>query len=832
MRVCMRARRGVRQAGRWLAAFACVFASLAYAEQGAEAEFDIAPQALSTALTQYAEQAHIQVVTAATDLGDVQSPGVNGRMPSLEALSRLLEGSALRFQLVGKDTVVVLDERPPLPGGELPLLDTIVIVGKGYTRASNTITPQDFGAQAAGVPVQVYLNNLPGVNAQLSDPFGLYEFGSSLRIRGFGNEQIGTSLDGVPLESYDLREGSPPSRYLDGEDLSELKIAQGSGDVTMPSYHALGGSLRYFSSEPLGSWNAQSSLAVGSNDLTRVFARLDTPAWWSGGPIAYFSGSRTRGVQFDNHKASMAVDHFGVRLRQDLSHGSLSLSYRYGNRDDHDMQNYQANGQVSTRLDLLENITGDPERDALYYDLWTNGRRDQLLSLQARYELTPALVLELVPYYEAKQGYGYAGIAPSIAEQLYQEAIDASPQRDDIEPYDGSGVTQRKETLRGQRGGISMSLSWRLGAHALQVGGWLERFAFSQRRPIFNVDDEGRIELSDKPIALYYDRQHDTSVRQFYAKDTLSLFDERLSLSAGFKGLYVQRCFEGVANSQAFNEQRYESIRRVDKDYFQPQFGGTLKLGEHEELFANYAENFSAIPRNAMGSVRYDPSLRAERSRNIDLGLRSLHGRYSASLAAYYIDYRNRILQLTVANPFLVGEDVYQNVGGIHTSGVELAQYWNPNRSWRLGSSLSLNRSRFVDDYLSYDVITQQEVLVPVRGKTEPDTPRLMASADVLYRHEGFSAGAAVKYTGLRYAVTTDAQSVPAYTLLDLNAAYEFDPGLHLGRLRVQLNLYNALDKLYIGYIEPSDRVDDQAQGNFYRGAPRTVYLSLSSEWR
>ncbi|WP_177188916.1 TonB-dependent receptor domain-containing protein [Solimonas aquatica] len=828
----MRARRGARQAGRWLAAFACVLAGLAHAEQGAEAEFDIAPQALSTALTQYAEQAHIQVVTAATDLGELKSAGVSGRLPTLEALARLLSGSALRFQLVGKDTVVVLDERPAPPDSELPLLDTIVIVGKGYTRATNTVTPQDFGAQAAGVPVQFYLNSLPGVNAQLSDPYGLYEFGSSLRIRGFGNEQIGTSLDGVPLESYDLREGSPPSRYLDGENLSELKIAQGSGDVTMPSYHALGGSLRYFSSEPLGVWNTQSSLVTGSDDLTRLFARLDTPAWWPGGPMAYLSGSRTRGVQFDNRKASMAVDHLSVRVREDFAKGSLSLGYRYGNRDDHDMQNYQANGQVSPTFDLLENMSGDPERDALYYDLWTNGRRDQLWSLQTRYEPKPGLTLEAVPYFEDKRGYGYAGIAPSVAEQLYQDAMDASPQRSDIEAYDGSGVTERKETLRGLRRGLTASLGWRLGAHALQLGGWLEQFDFSQRRPIFNVDDEGRIELSEKPIALYYDRHHDTGVRQFYAKDTLSFFEERLSLAAGFKGLYVARRFEGIANSQAFNEQRQERIRRIDKDYFQPQLGGTLKLGEHEELFTNYAENFSAVPRNAMGSVSYDPTLRAERSRNIDLGLRSLRGRYSASLSGYYIDYRNRILQLTVSNPFLVGEDVYQNVGGIHTYGLELANYWNPHPSWRLGSSLSLNRSRFRNDYQSYDVITQQEVLLPVRGKTLPDTPKVMASADLLYRHQGFSAGATLKYTGLRYSVTSDAESVPAYTLADLSAAYELEGGVHWGKLRFQLNVYNALDKFYIGYIEPSDRVDAQSQGNFFRGAPRSVYFSLSSEWR
>ncbi|MFT4047303.1 MAG: TonB-dependent receptor [Solimonas sp.] len=811
---------------------------LARADLASERDFHIAPQPLATALTAFADATRIQIVMAA-DLGELRSPGIMRRATAVEALAELLRGTPLRLQVISADTVAIVAAPPPSPEpppetASLGPLDDVLIIGHGYTRASNTLTPQEAIAETPGAPVQNLLRDLPGANVQNSDPFGLYEFGNSVRIRGFAGDQLGISLDGVPLESYDMRDGTPPGRLVDSDDLSSVTVAQGSGDVMMPSYHALGGSVRYFTPEPLGAWESQLTATAGSNDLTRLHARVDTPPWWAGGPDAHFSVSRTRSTQFDNPRADMAVDHAGIKLAEDFGPFSAMLIYRYGKRDDHDMQNYDAHGRVASYFDLLETPTGDPERDALYYGYWTNGRTDQLVSVQLQAMPADGWKLQLQPYFEHKRGYGYAGVAPSAAEEQYAASIGVDggvPDRDDNVPYDGSGITERCEALKGDREGVTAGTTYESGRHTIGAGGWYERYRFAQARSLFNVDDDGVIETDAAPIVTYYDRRFDTQVLQFYAKDSSRWRDEQLRVDIGFKGLYVDRDFSGIANVAAYDSQQAERISRVDHQWFQPQFGLTYRLDDARELFANYAENFSAAPRNALSSEAYEALLRPETSRNVDLGVRSIGDRINASATLYYIDYAHRILELTVADPYLISEEIYRNVGAIHTYGVELAAFARPLRGLRIGANLSLNRSIFQDDYRRYDEDTQASETVRVAGRTVPDAPDVMGGVNAQYRARRVTAGASVKYTGRRYSTATNDEHVPGYTVVDAALGYELLPsGAEAGgaQLQLQLQICNLFDQRYIGYITPAEFVDNDNHGQFYLGAPRAVYLSVS----
>lgn len=807
-------------------------------------DFDIASQPLATALTAFSVATQIQVVTAAVDLGAVRSPGVSGRATAADALGRLLRGSDLRYEMVGDDTVIILAARskasspPSEPRRNIARpgpVEDVVIIGHGYTRASNTIRPAEMETKISGTPVQVLLNDFPGVNVQTSDPFGLYEFGNSVRVRGFGSDQLGISLDGVPLESSDAREGSPPERFVDLEDMASIRIAQGSSDVTMPSYHALGGSVRYESVQPSGHWDSKLTGTIGSNELRRGYGRLDTPTWWAGGPAALFSASRTQAVQFDNSSADMNVDHVSFKLRQAYAGGSAMLSYRYGRRDDHDMQQYNAQARVSDRLDLHQHLNGDPQHDALYYGYWTNNRTDQLVSLDLSF--TPARDWDvcLLPYFEHKRGWGYAGVTPAAAQQQYADAISEDkgvPGRDDIEPYDGSGITKRRETINGDRGGATLRITRQGVRHSLQFGGWVERYRFAQARPLYNVDDNGRVEFDHPPIVNYYDRHFDTKVMEFYAKDSSHWFDERLTVDAGFKGLYVDRNFHGTPNIDAFDQQQILRIYRTDHDYFQPQLGLTYKVDGFREAFANYAENFSAAPRNALGSVTYDAQLRPETSRNIDLGLRLLGSHFNASASLYYIDYAHRILELTQYDPYLISMEVYRNVGSIRTYGLELASFWRPLPSLHVSGTMSLNRSTFLNNYMRYDPDERESELVTVKGKTLPDTPKLMATLGVRYLSGAWSFDADAKYTGRRYGTAVNDEQVDAYAVVNLAAGYAFSPvSPYIDALQVQFHVNNVLNERYIGYISPTEFIDNNNHGAYFLGAPRALYFSLSANF-
>ncbi|MGH8445302.1 MAG: TonB-dependent receptor domain-containing protein, partial [Solimonas sp.] len=301
----------------------------------------------------------------------------------------------------------------------------------------------------------------------------------------------------------------------------------------------------------------------------------------------------------------------------------------------------------------------------------------------------------------------------------------------------------------------------------------------------------------------------------------------------GLKGLYVDRDFHGTPNLAAFDARQALHIGRIDHDWFQPQLGLTFKFDDTRELFANYAENFSTAPRNALGSATYDTQLQPETSRNMDLGLRSVGERVNASASLYYIDYAHRILELTVADPFQISEEVYRNVGSIHTYGLELAAFWKPLRSLRFGSTLSLNRSIFQDDYLRYDPDSQTSQKVSVAGKTVPDTPDLMAGLSVQYRQRRLSLGGNARYVGRRYSTATNDEHVEGYAVVDAAVGYELAPrNEHIGGLQLQLQAYNLFDKRYVGYITPAEFVDNDNHGSFFLGAPRSLYLSLTMEFR
>ena len=77
--------------------------------------------------------------------------------------------------------------------------DRVVIIGQGETRQTQTLTEADLDLEAAGSSPIKLIESLPGVNYTAADPFGAYEWAVNINIRGFQKDQLGYTLDGVPL---------------------------------------------------------------------------------------------------------------------------------------------------------------------------------------------------------------------------------------------------------------------------------------------------------------------------------------------------------------------------------------------------------------------------------------------------------------------------------------------------------------------------------------------------------------------------------------------------------------------------------------------------------
>lgn len=87
----------------------------------------------------------------------------------------------------------------PSPAADTSNSETVNVYGQGSTRQLTSVSSKQLKEAAPGTSALKVLSQLPGVNYQSADPFGAYEWSSSLYIRGFAQSQLGFTLDDIPL---------------------------------------------------------------------------------------------------------------------------------------------------------------------------------------------------------------------------------------------------------------------------------------------------------------------------------------------------------------------------------------------------------------------------------------------------------------------------------------------------------------------------------------------------------------------------------------------------------------------------------------------------------
>ena len=108
-----RFRRRVLTAGPGLRRLACLTVLLCPAVGLAEKlsgseNFDIKPQPLDNALIEFSEQSHVQVMVATELVQGLESPGIRGELPAIDALRALIGTNPLTYQAIGDQTVAIV----------------------------------------------------------------------------------------------------------------------------------------------------------------------------------------------------------------------------------------------------------------------------------------------------------------------------------------------------------------------------------------------------------------------------------------------------------------------------------------------------------------------------------------------------------------------------------------------------------------------------------------------------------------------------------------------------------------------------------------------------
>jgi len=154
----------------------------------------------------------------------------------------------------------------------------IVVYGAGAVRQEQTITKKALDILPPGSSPLRAVARLPGVAFQSSDPFGSYELGTRLSVRGFNQSQMGYTLDGVPLGDmfYNNHNGLHISRAIAAENIARVDVSQGAGSLGIASTSNLGGNLEFASRAPSDTMGGEIDATYGMYDTVHLFARFDT----------------------------------------------------------------------------------------------------------------------------------------------------------------------------------------------------------------------------------------------------------------------------------------------------------------------------------------------------------------------------------------------------------------------------------------------------------------------------------------------------------------------------------------------------------------------------
>lgn len=748
-------------------------------------------------------------------------------------------------------------------------LDEVVVTGRRVTDASLSIgedeasqtvsvTRAQLLSAPAGVSGLKALESLPGFNVQTDGALGLYEFGNSVTVRAFNFEQVGFLLDGIPMGRPDAFGGSPIFRYVDNENLGQVRASPGAGDVSLATAMSLGPVVEYLTTDTADEFSAMVSVAFGDFDLQRTFVKLqsgningfsgyvsrsktDTELWRGPGTVDREHIEAKAQYEFDDNtfiKAQMVYNDFF-----DYDSPSMSLAQYESPTGDQlgRTGRDRAYNENIPDLGVGPDVVFQDSGYTQYYIDRVNAREDLLVGLTFATDLTESADIRFVGYYEDKDGFGVSPDSYSNTLSNYQEQFDAGVEAAFGLPLAAPlGVQYGLSTVGGDRSGLTAGLEWQLGQHRLEIGGWFEEETYRRQQLRLNKDGGNPAGAVIWDEVAYYRRDYESTreFNQYYVKDSMELMNGALRLEAGFKGLFLNYKLDGFRDFDDYSRTVNgtpvvgfgpQVIEEDFDDSFLPNIGMVYDINDTDQIFASYSENFS-LPREA--DALFDnttrPDVVGEESTNYELGIRTNRPNFNGALAVYFVDFENRIEvsgREVPGSPGLI-ETIGQNIGGVEAYGFEFIGNWKPEFLNDVGyftTNLTYNISEFQNEILSSGGDP-----VGIQGQNLPDSPETMATLGfTLEPTDWIVANMSARYTGKRYADFINTQPMDSYTVVDAYVDIG-GPGTGFGALdnvSIRLNVTNLFDEDILSFTFGT--ISGTA---FYRPlSPRTVQASITA---
>jgi len=724
----------------------------------------------------------------------------------------------------------------------------IVVLGFGRGRQEQTVNQADIARLTPGSSPFKAIEKLPGVQYEAADPFGAYEWAVRISLRGFNQNQLGFTLDDVPLGdmSYGNVNGLHISRAIISDNLGRTVVAQGAGALGTASTSNLGGTIQFYSDTPRDTLGIAASATGGSDNTYRGYARIDSGDL--GGVRGYLSYAylhtdkwKGDGPQYQHQvNAKLVGDlgsigtisgffNFSARRETDYQDLSLELLDRLGYDRGYHVDNIRPDYATAKAIArAYQNGTAFPapytNPDDVYFD--AGGlRNDYLGGTTLDLKLSSDLTFKATGYYHRNKGQGswitpYAATPAGALDQAGNPITNPAP------------LSFRTTEYAIHRGGVVAAATYERGINTLQIGGWYERNKFDQARRYYGLADDhynrDTLAFQEHPFFTQYEGRFHTDTFQYHVEDTLKLADDALVLSGGWKGVHV-------VNKATVATGPLASGRIEAKDWFQPQASVVYHVTPTTELFADYTENMRAFvsalttgpfSTTQAGFNAIQDTLKPEKSKTYEGGARFHSGPFQASAVGYFIDFNNRLASFRNGSGIAGNPAILNNVGSVHAWGAELSGYYRLNPAFSLFANYSYNHSEYQDDVIRADGSTYAHT----RGKTVIDAPKHMLKGELVYDDGNIFGRIGGDYMSKRFFSYENDQVAPGRFVADASVGYRFTGSGWMKNVSIEASVTNLTNKKYISTVNTNNvevSGSDFDNPNFMVGAPRQWFVTL-----
>ncbi|MBQ5965464.1 TonB-dependent receptor [Massilia sp. ZL223] len=725
-------------------------------------------------------------------------------------------------------------------------------------KARSTVTAAELEKQRPTGNAYEALELLPAVNSYNHDATGL--FGGGLTLRGFNSDQIGATINGVPVNdsgSFSVY----PQEYVDQENTCSQFVTQGSTDVDSPQVGATGGNFGINTCNPEDKERVRFMQTVGQLNSWKTFVRYDSGKFSDKRSKFFISASRAMADKWKG-KGVAKRDHIDAGFNYDWDrfnyiHATLLWNEALNNSINNlTLKEINEKGYFYDTSDVfaghLPGVRGTAQVEAtqtpLYHGLYINPFKNAIASATAKFRLSENLDLKILPYFW--YGFGNGGLQQRVQREstgFYNAAtgrtnaaVDLNGDGDTLDTVIMANASQTDT----KRPGITSSINYAWNNHSILTGFWYERASHRQTGPMVPVTADGRpvdpylqiFQVRRPDGTPFMSRDWDTisTAYQFFLQDTISLMDDRATINLGIRTPFIERDFTNFASEG--NQNNYNIVKKYHDVL--PQLGARYRITNDNQLFASIAKNMKAPPNfvfnnvgsnviltNGVATLRGD--VQEETSWNTDIGYRHQSDKLIATVTAFMVDFKNR--QATAFDP-ITNTSSYTNAGNVKNYGLEIEMGNTPINGWAAYGSFGYTKSKIEDD-----LRVSATGVLPTAGKEMPLTPKLKAGLSLEYSQGTFFARLKAKSTSKQAGTLVNDEWAPGYTTYGFDAGYTFANYGIFKRPKLQVNLSNITNKQYrnpssqsVTNTTPFPGVSSTGTLRYYLGAPRFASVTLS----